>query len=208
MTNDIEIRHLTFVFRFKKQEPFPERILRQSISDMGYDTDIDTQGSPVVGVKENIRVDYTPADGNLFVIFREYGGEDLGRLLDRFETLLFDTIGSDIDDLFGIELRMSCTIWKGENTVRTFKNMYKPMNFENILGTPGVGYSIRIVSSEDVSVSEDDFYDVTVEPYVQNTDYYYAMVIYTKPSIEELALFVKKLSESVHRIIDKIEQES
>ena len=198
---DKQLGQLTFGIDFQKQAPIPESKLQSVLNSRGYELG-ELNGRMAAQTAEETWI-YDPNEG--FISIKLEDADTLSKICEQAENILSDEVGVDLGGLSFVSVNLEELVWATENTTDTFGQYYQSIDLGEHFEQAPIPCTVRFVSSPDIESSNNDFYDVRIESYIRNSDYYYVDLSYRKPGFDKISSFASDLQEKVDDLIDRVE---
>lgn len=216
MIDDIEDEVFALMVGFKRESPFPENKFNSEMAELGYAVDEETELAATEMPEENEMRKDVYRKGSLGVTYIQDPGviainidiQEMASVKSSIEELirmLSEKLKVDVEeDITRFQTSFKGHIWEGEPTTRYFSEQYKP-DFSNIFDGDCESFSFRLVSGFD----SDDLpqYDIRIEPYARNTDYFYIDMTISRDSLEDALSIVTSIGEKLEQLIGAIKDE-
>lgn len=194
MIDDIEEEAFALMVEFKRESPFPESKFSSEMVDMGYDmseeVQIEAKRMPDeksihgdIYEKGSLGVSYMSDPGLLAISIEIQELENVESAIEDIINMLSEELRVDIDnDISQFQTTFQGNIWEGESTLKYFAGKYEP-DISEIFDEECDSFSFRLISG--VDSTELPQYDIRIEPYARNTDYFYVKIIASYDNLEE-----------------------
>lgn len=199
---DTEIDSLSVSLQFSTQPPFPKSRLKNSLDSRNLNVIEDDSGEYIIAISEDRIITYSINEGSISLAIKEF--EKSEGLLKRFEDMVFSELDGDRDDLVKADVNLSARYWCGKDTRTTFSKYYDSPDLEEIFGKKAEPYGIRLHSKG--QDEKDTNYDIRLEPYLSNSNYYYIEIAYNQLSLEQVHSFVRSTNEKIEATISALEE--
>lgn len=213
MPRSIEYDSFGLIVHFEKASPLPATIFREHLAEEGFTPSEDvaishealqSQGPPeFVFDRDDVAVIYQPNDGEVVVLFGNPSATDVAKEINGLLGIVTQDIGVDNEDIEAMEVQIRANVWDGEDTRRHFKDLYDTSAITEIFEQETYPFSVRWVSEGAIDGVE--VHDVRVEPFAQNTDYFFVELRYGEPDINSVIDFADNSDDNIDQILKSIE---
>jgi hypothetical protein len=198
---EIDNSEQSIIFRFTKESPVPKNSLKNKLTSEGYSCIGEEEF--LFLVKENTELIYDWEEP--LIIVREEECNTLSKSSDEIEALIFDQIGIDESDLESAQYQFEGRIWRKCDTLEVFNDNWDVPEFESVLGKEPSLSGIR-VQSENFDPDDNDMYDLKIESYVENTEYYHIVFGYRKPEIDQIEDYINQPLSQLGMLVEILEE--
>lgn len=215
MSRSIEYQNFGLVIHFEKSSPLPSTIFRDQLAEEGYAPQEDVQigqnlveaGGPpdFVLTNDGTAILYHSQVGDVVLLFAEPQSTNVENVAETVLEVILEDIGRSEDDISALEVQIQASVWDGEDTRRHFKGLYDTTVVSDIFDQDTSPFSVRWVSEG--SLDGNDIHDIRVEPFAQNTDFYYIELRFSKPDTRTVIDFVGDIEEKIDKVLTSIEEE-
>lgn len=214
MSRSLEYQSFGLVIHFEKSSPLPSTIFREYLAEEGYaptedvriaQNVIESSGPPefVLGDDETAIL-YQSQAGDVVLLFAEPRSTDIEKTAQTVLDVILEDIEVEQEDIQSMELQLQANVWDGDDTRRHFRELYDTSAISEIFQQETNPFSVRWVSEG--PLDGDDVHDIRVEPFAQNTDYYYTELRFVKPDVATVIDFADSINEKIDQVLTSIEE--
>lgn len=216
MIEDIEDELFALVVGFNRESPFPEGKFKTQMEELGYDLNEDASveatempdgrdHSASIYEKECLEVTYIQEPGFLAIRIDVQEISSVESSIEKLVNMLSDKLKVDLDeDIERFQVSFEGNIWEGEPTTEYFVGKYEP-DLSGIFDAKCNSFSFRLVSESDSD--ELPQYDVRIEPFARNNDYFYVKMTISHDNLEDSISFINSIENKLEQLIEAIKDE-
>jgi hypothetical protein len=198
----IQTSELKINIGFESKLPFPKDVLSDAIKDKGFE--VGSSNNNLISQKNNRRLAYSPDQGLINLTINELS--DIEDSFEEVKDLIQSDMGISVNEIESVEVSSELIVYNGETTTQIFQEYYESPELPDSFGGQPTPAGIRLLSSPDFDVDNSDVYDVKIEPYVNNLDYYYVEYVHRKPSLDAIGPYITNFEKNVNQILDEVEE--
>jgi hypothetical protein len=211
---DFEVDEFDLIYSFKDTSPFPQKRLEQLLqTELEYEHEeggsirFDESGVPEIQdayTKDDVSISYVPNPGMLAMRF-PMAQLDIRSRIKNIDRGMRDKLSVADEDIESYRFSFKGRIWDGEDTVKYFENIYN-MDLSNcgLVGDSPKPFAIRTISGLDSD--ESPYHNIRIEPYIQNTDYFFVDLDVMDNQKEDILDFADDLVDELNQIIKEVKE--
>lgn len=202
---EIQTSEISLNCSFRTEFPIPKGKLRDIFQELNWNIPHE-EGPRLLAMTQNMRCIYDGQEG--VINMKTNSLEFIRETYESLFELLFDEAEISDDELEHVELSTEQLIMRGESTMEVFEGLYDPYDLPEPFEGDPTAAGTRILSSVDYDVDAPDVYDIQIDPYIRNLNYYHVDIVYRKKEFEQIKPIIVDYSTIMNTIIDNIEEES
>lgn len=181
------------------EAPFPTDNLEESLDSRGYQ--VERSGRNLAGRRDGVVYFYNRDEGSLTVGIDDVNG--LGETVEELREVVADVEVAAKHVAF-VQLLVEELVWAGSDTTEVFASHVPAIELGDEFTREPKPAGLNFVSHSSIQ-NRSDYFNLRVESYARNTDYYYVELLYRKPDFEEVAPMCRGLQEQIDAVISTIE---